>query len=432
MKKLVLSLAIAGALGLSGCDSETVKDVQKDVEQNGPATTPTSRVIFDPTNGVLSVPNDLLFTGSTDGTLNLPVADPTDFSDPLVAANALDGWSTNQPFPIDIALADGRSLDGDSVFNPASVRIFEAEMGGALGVTEECRALSTGAACRVLGELAFGSDFVTQASGSSIVVVPLKPLKAKTSYIITLTNSLKDSSGQALGGSTTYELVQQDIATHPLGSESQLALQGAVNSFESAVASAGVDKETIIYTAAMTTQSTVDAVATVKSVLAQNAGVGNVPVISVTDTGASVLDIMTMNGIALPPEVAPVYSTGNFFTGSIPLNSYLGVPSAENPTAPVNDWWKALCDSGVMLAGLAAQNPAAIPAEPVSEADGMCMALSAAAGLPAPGLRDLGIDAERNVSKYNPMPKANAVMNVDVQMTTPDLTMANAIRAAQG
>jgi len=436
MKKLVLSMAIAGALGLSGCGDETIKDVQKDVEQNGSVTTPTARVVFDPSNGVLSVPNDLLFQGTTDGTLNIPVDDPTNFSDPLVAVSALDGWSNIQPFLLEIDLPSGVNIDANSVMNPASVRVFETEMGGPLASSEECKAVPQGAACKVVSELTFGSDFISQQSGDSIAVVPLKPLKAKTSYLVVLTNSLMDDTGKAIAGSTTYELVQQDLATKPLGSDSQKALQGVINSFESAVAAAGVDKSTIIYTMAMTTQSTVDALGTLKQVMAQSAGLGQVPTIAITDTTLSVYDVMTSQGIVLPAEVAPAYQAANYMTGSITLPYYLGVPSAENPMAPVNDWWKAQCDSAVMLAGLAAQNPDAIPATPVSESDGLCMALSAAAGLSAPGLRDLSavmpIDTERNLTKFNPLPAKRADMTLDVQVTTPDVMVASAVRAALG
>ena len=232
MKKLVLSIAIAGALGLSGCDDETINDVREDVAQNGPATTPTSRVIFDPTAGNLSVPNDLLFLGTTDGTLNPPVDDPTDASDPFVALSALDGWSTIQPFRIDIGLPAGVSLDANSVSNPASVRIFETEMGGPTAPSADCASLPQGVACRVLGELTFGVDFVSQMSGDAVAVVPLKPLKAKTSYVIVLTDSLQDERGKAVAGSTTYELVQQDLATKPLGSDAQRSLQGVINSLK--------------------------------------------------------------------------------------------------------------------------------------------------------------------------------------------------------
>jgi Pla-1/cef family extracellular lipase len=429
MKKLVLSLAIAGALGLSGCDSESIKDVQNDVDKNGPATTPTARVVFDPSNGVLSIPNDLLFSGTTDGTLNLPVDDPNDFSDPTVSLSALDGWSTVNPFAISLDFPAGTSLDPNSV--SAGVRVFEAEMGGPTA-SEACASVPQGAACRVIEEIAYGVDFVAQATGNDIAIVPLKPLKAKTSYIVALTNDLMDNNGKSVAGSTTYELVQQSLADKPLGSDAQRSLQGVVNSYEAAVGSAGVDTQSIIYTMAMTTQSTVDVLGTVKSLMAQNLQMGSIPAIGVVDTGISVADVLASQGIALPPELAAVYSTGNFLQGKITLPYYLGVPTAENPLAPINDWWKGLCDSGAMLAGLAAQNPGAIPADPISQTDATCMAISQAAGLPAPGLRDLGIDAERNLTKFSPVPAQRTMMDLDVQMTTPDVNVANAVRASLG
>ena len=429
MKKLVLSLAIAGALGLSGCDSESIKDVQNDVDKNGPATTPTARVVFDPSNGVLSIPNDLLFSGTTDGTLNLPVDDPNDFSDPTVSLSALDGWSTVNPFALSLDFPAGTSLDPNSV--SAGVRVFEAEMGGPTA-SEACASVPQGAACRVIEEIAYGADFVAQATGNDIAIVPLKPLKAKTSYIVVLTNDLMDNNGKSVAGSTTYELVKQSLADKPLGSDAQRSLQGVVNSYEAAVGSAGVDTESIIYTMAMTTQSTVDVLGTVKSLMAQNLQMGSVPAIGVVDTGISVADVLASQGITLTPELAAVYSTGNFLQGKITLPYYLGVPTAENPLAPINDWWKGLCDSGAMLAGLAAQNPGAIPADPISQTDATCMAISQAAGLPAPGLRDLGIDAERNLTKFSPVPAQRTMMDLDVQMTTPDVNVANAVRASLG
>ncbi|MFQ3196281.1 MAG: hypothetical protein ACI9N3_003124, partial [Colwellia sp.] len=39
MKKLVLSVAIASILGLTACDDESIKDVQKEVVDNGSAVT---------------------------------------------------------------------------------------------------------------------------------------------------------------------------------------------------------------------------------------------------------------------------------------------------------------------------------------------------------------------------------------------------------
>ena len=45
------------------------------------------------------IPDD----GATvDYTLNIPVTDATNFGDPLVAVNALDGWSTTQPMLLEV------------------------------------------------------------------------------------------------------------------------------------------------------------------------------------------------------------------------------------------------------------------------------------------------------------------------------------------
>jgi Pla-1/cef family extracellular lipase len=439
MKKLMLNLAIVSALGLSGCGSETIEDVKKDVAddiaENGPSIVASARVVFDPASGLagLSVPNDLIFSGSKDGTLEIDVADPTDGSDPFVAASALDGWSTVQPFVIGIDFPAGTSLDGNSVFSPDSVKVFE------------CEPKTVSELCTVASELTFGVDFVTQASGNSVAFVPLKPLKGKTGYIIALTNNLKDSNGKAVAGSTTYETVRQDINTKPLATPSQLGLQGIINSYEEAVISAGVESDTIIYTMSMTTQSTSDVLFTAKSLLAAPLSQGGLPPkITINDSAATVSQVL-FGGSAPSVELDYLYSTANYHTGSVTLPYYLGVPSAENFMAPVNDWWKGLCDSGAMLAGFAAGG-GTIPAGPLSASDGACMAVSAAAGLPAPGLRDLSsvmpLDVERNLTRFSPVPAARGASDlpwithpgiIDVQMTTPVISpITDAVRAGFG
>lgn len=434
MNKLILSFAIISALGLSGCGSETIEDVKNELPDNGTPVTAPARVIFDPANAIISVPNDLLFSGTLDGTLNLPVEDPLNGSDPLVALSALDGWSTVNPFTIDIDFPAGTSLSGNSVSNPASVRIFEALMGGDIG----CEVVPLGAACLVVSELTFGVDFISQKSGASIVVIPLIPLKGKTSYILALTNNLQDDSGKAIAGSGTYESVRQNINEYPLASDAQRGLQAIINSYENAIVAAGAVHDSLIYTMVMTTQSTTDVLFTAKALLAAPLAQGGIPpVISVTDTTISVAQAFAMQGLVLPANLQALYSTANLWSGSVTLPYYLGVPTPENPMAPINDWWRSLCDSGAMLAGLAAENPAAIPAGPLSESDGVCMAVSESAGLSAPGLRDLSsvmeLDTERNLTKFSPVPAPKAMMPLDVQLTTPDISpTTDAVRASFG
>ena len=431
MKKLVLSLVIASTLGLSACGDETIQDVENEVAENGSAVTATARVKFDPAAGAagLSIPNDLIFSGTLDGTLEIPVDDPTDGSDPFVAISALDGWSISQPFSLGIEFPAGTSLEASSASEPASVRIFEAVMGGDAN-DSDCTAVTRGLACKIVAELTFGVDFVTRGSATGVSVIPTQPLKAETTYIMMMSNNLRDNNGKAIAGSSTYELARQDINTLPLGNESQLGLQAAINSYEAALVSAGVDSNTIIYSAAMTTQSTTRVLSTVKSLMAAgvpqmvaNAQAGN-PAVAVADTGISVATVLA--GF-IPAELVPLYSAANYIRGSITLPYYSGIPSAENPLAPVNDWWRARCDSGATLAGLAAANPAAIPAGPLDANDGFCMNF---------GLRDLSsvmaIDTERNLTKFNPIPATSAMLPIDVQMTTPDLAWANPVRANMG
>ncbi|MGL1959198.1 MAG: lipase [Colwellia sp.] len=450
MKKLVISLTIISALGLSGCDSETIEDVKKEVAENGTPVVASARVKFDPANGGLSVPNDLLFSGTPDGTLNMPVARDEDgnylsgeyengseliapnYADPSTAIGALDGWSTTNPFLLEIIFPTGTSLDANSAMNPASVQIFETLMGGAPG----CEEVPRGAACSVVSELTFDIDFVTQASGKNVAVIPLKPLKAKTSYIVALTNNLKDSNGKAVAGSTTYESVRLDIATHPLATPAQLGLQGVINSYENAIVAAGADKDALIYTMALTTQSTVDVLTTMKGLLAAPLAQGGLPPIVAINTSAVTVSQVLFPSGAPTPQLDALYSSANYHTGSVTLPYYLGVPSIENPKAPVNDWWKSLCDSGAIIAGFTAAG-GTLPEGPLTPVDGVCMAV---------GLRDVSsvipLDVKRHLTKYSPVPAPRGASDIpwitdpsvlDVQMTTPNISATtDAVRAGFG
>jgi len=443
MKKLALSIAVISALSLSACDNETIEDIQKEVADNGTAVTAQSRVVFDPAKGVLSVPNDLLFLGTTDGTLFMPGEKDSeglhlitpDYSDPSTALGVLDGWSTFNPFSLEMDFPDGKSLDVASASLPSSVRIFEAVM-GASRTDDDCKAeiVSQGHVCKIVGELTFGptGDYVTQASGNSVAIIPVKPLKPKTTYIVALTSSLIDVNGDSVQPSITYDLVRQDIATLPLATPSQLALQSVINSFEAAIEGEGVAHEDIIYTMAMTTQSTTDVLHVTKSLLATGLSpdpesvVVPLPIVSVTSSGKTVAQVLVAEGIlddSNPAHAAllGLHQAATVSTGTITLPYYLSAPTETNPAAPLNTWWRARCDSGATLAGM---DPAMIPAGPLDANDAFCMAFN---------LRDLSsevtIDSQRHLTQYNPIPAATGSNILDVQMTVPDLATVNYIRS---
>ena len=58
MNKLLISLAVASALGLSGCGGESLQKIKDDQVGSDKVLIPLSRVVFDPSNSKLSVPND--------------------------------------------------------------------------------------------------------------------------------------------------------------------------------------------------------------------------------------------------------------------------------------------------------------------------------------------------------------------------------------
>lgn len=424
MNKLALSIAVAVALGLTGC-GESLQDI-KDEAQADPIT-PLSRVVFDPAATVprLSVPNDLLFQGTTDGTLTLDTGASPDYTNPQVALGALDGWSTQNPFSLAIDFAPGVSLDATSASRPDAVRVFEVTMGDPASADESCRAVPRGFACKAVGQLTFGQDFVTAASGNSVAVIPLKPLKAKTTYIVALTTVLKDSDGNSIAPSTSYELVKQDFNTLPLSTDAQRNLQRLINSFENAISADGLDKDSIIYTAAITTQSAGDVLATIKKLLAPSALNNNTPpVLMASNTGLLVSDAL-FPGQTIPDNPADprfMFKLARLYTGSIQLPYYLSAPTEANPLAPLSTRWTARCDSGAIIAALPASMK---PDTPVSANDAFCQGASGGA------LRDLTvygeqgevlsrIDTARHLTKFNTIPVTRSMQNVTAQITIPN------------
>lgn len=448
MKKLVLSLPIAIAMSLSGCggDDTTLADINTEVVNNDQTVKPIAKVVFDPTGGKLSVPNDLLFSGTTDGTLEMPdevaaraANGAADYSDPGQAMGVLDGWSTQNPFVLAIDYPAGYSLGTDSVSAPGAVRIFEVKMGGEVG----CEAVQRGLACAPVGELTWGVDFVTSPSGNSVAVAPLKPLKSATTYIVALTKMLKDDAGRSVGPSATYELVKQSISTHPLATPSQKALQAAVNTYEGVLAAGfGLSSEDIIYTAAMTTQSTGQILPVVKTMMAANMSLNPqlTPVVGVADTGMTVAQKLVELGVmAADNPSLGVFTAAKYYAGQlVNVPYFLANPSDLNPLAPVNTSWKAACDTAVKVSAYAAQSGHSYPYDPLATAplsanDAMCIQLSG--GL----LRDFTnpeagfvLDAERHLTKYNKIPQMRSVEVLDVQMTVPDINTVNFIRGQMG
>ena len=427
MNKLAVSIAVALALGLTACD-DSLKEIKEEIGDN--TVKPASRVVFDPGAATprLSVPNDLLFQGTTDGTLTTDSGATPDYSNPQVALGALDGWSTQNPFTVQIDFPAGVGLNADSAALPGAVRVFDIISAGPTSADADCRPLTQGHACKIVDELVFGSDFASGAKGNSVAVIPLKPLKAATTYLLVLTSIVKDTTGESVAPSTSYELVKQDDESLPLSSASQVALQKLINSFEDAAESEGIDRESIIYTAAITTQSTDIVLNTVKQLIASSAA--SRPLM-VQPLGYNAGQALVSAGLIQPADAVltnPAYAaatTALVYGGTVSLPYYSPVPTDDNKLAPLTGRWLAKYDSPVTLLGAIQAgllNPADLGLTP-SDLQNPANLL----GFDVPGLDDA-----RHLTKFNPIPNETELDQVPVLMTVPDLAQINLLRGAQG
>ncbi|MEZ7278871.1 VolA/Pla-1 family phospholipase [Pseudoalteromonas sp. 68 DY56-GL68] len=426
MKKMLLSLAVATAI--TGCGGgETLEDVKND----NPPIVPTATVKFDPANGVISVPNDLLMSGTLDGTLNIPgeldennvSVERAAYADPQLALGALDGWSTQTPFKIDLTFPAGVSLDATSAASPGAVRIFEVVM-GASQTDEACSQVPAGIACKLVSELTFGVDFITQGSGDAVAVIPLKPFKAGSSYINVLTTSLMDSEGRSIEPSSTYALVSEETT---LITDAQKSLQAVINSYENAVTSGGaISKDEIIFSAAMTMQSAGQVLGTVKQLLAASLTQAALPRPTVQIPEQPVITVEQVFASQGVTGLSPAFAGVQYQKGSVMLPMYLATPTGTEVSDLAATYWQGMCDSGVAVLGYASSAGASFPTDPISENDALCMALSGGK------LRDLGLDQTKHLTKYNTIPKTQSIANVPVQITKPILPVINFVRSQIG
>lgn len=224
------------------------------------ATRPDFYAVFNPAAGQLPFPTNLLFSGSTDGTLNIPVADPTNLADPKVAMNQLDGFSTVAPMT---AYFSG-ALNPTTVKAGSTVRVFEVTLTQSFAVAE------------VKGELKAGTDYSANllpqdANRTTLNIHPLLPLKPKTGYLVALTNGIQDSGGFDASPSPTYALTKLTTPLVDANGKSVIPglsdaqaqalepLRQLTNNQEAAAASQGVTRSSIVLSWTAMTQSIDDA-----------------------------------------------------------------------------------------------------------------------------------------------------------------------------
>ena len=286
--------------------------------------------IFDPVaaSPQFPFPVDLLFGGFTDPTLNIP--NPT--GNPAVAAvNELDGWSTTASLFTDLT----GFVDFATV--PAGLVIIDT---------------STGT------RLVAGTDFTVQSSTaldpaappgpintkrSRILIEPLKPFKPSTRYLVAVTTAVKSTAGEPIVAGDLFKVVrsstpvseQTEPALTLLNPTQKATLEVIRQQFQPMIQAfglAGLPAENIAIAWPFTTQSSkltlqrLAASATPRPLTLVQA-----PAPAPAPTGTPLQTTM----LGLPAPAANVY------VGLFTLPYYSAANTAEAPTAPLTQFWKA-------------------------------------------------------------------------------------------
>ncbi len=311
----VSSFLIASALLLSGCVGKSDYDFNQ--AATGTPAQPPHGPVFDPAKGKIPTTNDLLFKGSKDGTLNIPNdADKDGKPDnPVIAQiNQLDGFSTTNPITINFGMEVDPATLGDGV------KVFQ--------VTKDPK---TGAVISVIRELSGDEIAVVQTADKKLAIVPKLPLAGNSSYMVLLTNAIKDKSGKKAETPPAYFLAKGSAPLTGNNYEALEPLRALINNMEAKAIEFDntIVKDNIIMSWSFTTQSIND----VLKELANNAKAG---AILVVPTGKTTNEI----NAALP-------GYANISIGALEVPYYLQIPSATNPTAPLTAYWKGIGGSAL-------------------------------------------------------------------------------------
>lgn len=325
----VLALAALVSAGCGGGSDPDVAVAVADAPTNddGSPVTDIFTARFDPSNAVLPFPNNLLFGGTTDLTINIPVADPTDTANPQVAINALDGFSTTSAttttFDAPIAPA--------SVVPGTTVRLFKVNRTASGGVNG------------VIEELVGGQDFTAVVAGSdptgqTLAVLPLTPLDQISTYMVVVTRGVAKTNGTNATPDQTYFLGQRRSPLASFDQNGQCTgsldpllpastscalepLRQLINSQELSAAAFGVNTDDIVVSWSFTTQST-----TVVSGVAASIAQPRPSILAPTGLSTAAVGLGGLSDL---------------YFGAIELPYYLEAPTAENPLGPIQGFWEA-------------------------------------------------------------------------------------------
>ena len=395
--KLLFAAATLAAIVSAGCSSSV--DNPPDVRPtdptagNGnpsgaapPAAPAATAARFQPAQGIFPFPNDLYFSGTTDGTINIQ---PVNGLIPQqVGLNALDGWSTTAPIRVNFA-----SPLNPASFNASNVRVYQVTVSNTnKAVSGFTRVLTYGVDYSVgvatdtgVGPLILEIRPLVPLAPSSGPLLPTDPLPPGTGYLVVLTNGITMSNGQAATADRDYASIKTALGPtiNPAGCATlpNAPMQGACGFTAShmavaanpALGAAAVNPANVIVSFHFSTQATRDTM----RVLGQLAFLAPPPAIGVNPAPGTPLN-------AINPALPPI-ANARFGTVTVPYYSY--IPTAQAPGG-------ISTDSNVLR-----------------------RAWRAASAPPAPLTDPLN---ERNLTRFNPVPALVANKAIPLLITVPN------------
>ena len=299
IKKLLLIAPVALALHACSSDSNYNFEESAASQQAAFAAASPPGLQFDPANGVIPFPNNLLLS-PTDGTVNAPVSDDSP-SNPALALNQMDGFSTTSPITAGLT----RAVDPATVALGSTVRIFEVTAAPSTAVTGIVEELGP-------------TQVAVAATPTNIAILPVQPLKPKTHYMVIVTNGITDDAETPvpLAPSTSFRLAKGSTElTGPVAAlEPVRQLTGAMLL---AAGSQGVDAADVVMAWSFKTQSVRDVLQAVKDQVAPGA-------LTLAPAGTTTADFNP----ALP-------GNADVFIGTLELPYY----QDADPAAAINSFW---------------------------------------------------------------------------------------------
>lgn len=387
---LTAGLLLGGCFGDSSSDGEPSLNPTDPTSGNGappnqPAP-PGFKALFQPTVGVLPYPIDLFFSGTTDGTLNMPI---TSFNSNAAALNNLDGFSTVGV----IRARFGAPID-PATLNAANVRVVRL----ALSNTTKAPLPPTDPGflppqVLTFGTAASGADLsigTAQEQGGALTleITPNRPLQPSTGatnigYLVLLTRNIRSVTGTNAVADAEYALVRDQAISEIVAGASTPSCAPITNTTLRAVcqltfaqlrlgAAVGIPPTDVVLSFSFTTQSTADSLAVVSQIIA---GSPAPPLLVASPMGTGPTGNLTTRDI-----IPQLPGAADVFMGTVRIPYYLTAPSAAVPNAPLTRFW------------------------------------TAAAAPPVPGLDP----SSRNLTRFNPVPLKTADLDIPVVVTVPN------------